>query len=62
MLHGGLIASLTYIIPIVASPLSAGLSISGCILRSDAIPATACLMPKLSKRDSDGEIPKSACV
>ena len=35
--------SVTYIIPIIASPLSAGLSVSGCVLRSDAMLATACV-------------------
>jgi hypothetical protein len=34
--------SLTYIIPIAKSPLSTGLSVSGCVLRSDAMVATAC--------------------
>ena len=34
--------SVTYIIPIITSPLNAGLSVSGCVLRSDAMLATAC--------------------
>jgi hypothetical protein len=35
--------SFAYIIPIITSPLSAGLSVSGCVLRSDAMLATACV-------------------
>ena len=45
----GPIAVSTYIILIVASPLSAGLSVSGCVLRSDAIPGDR--LPKIACAD-----------